>query len=289
MARILAVGNATLDIINIVDSYPHEDQEVRAEAQQRRRGGNATNTLAILAQLGHHGHWAGTVADEPDGQAILDDLHDYGVDTSAVSHQSQGKVPTSYITLNRQNGSRTIVHYRDLPEYQADDFAAIDLAPFDWLHFEGRNLEQLQRMMADARARRPDLPISIEVEKARPQIEQFFNSADYLFFSRDFAQARGFKQAEAFLHAMHQQAPHAQLSCTWGAGGAYAMDASGRLFYAAATTLERVVDTLGAGDTFNGGMIDALVRGESLKEALLYATGVAGRKCGVYGLRLQDD
>ena len=70
MARILGVGIATLDIINTVDGYPAEDSEVRAIHQRICRGGNATNTLVVLSQLGHRCAWAGVLADEPDG---LDD------------------------------------------------------------------------------------------------------------------------------------------------------------------------------------------------------------------------
>ena len=38
MATILAIGIATLDIINSVDGYPREDQEVRASERHYRRG-----------------------------------------------------------------------------------------------------------------------------------------------------------------------------------------------------------------------------------------------------------
>ena len=47
MAKILAVGIATLDIINTVDRYPEEDSEIRALSQHQTRGGNATNTLRV--------------------------------------------------------------------------------------------------------------------------------------------------------------------------------------------------------------------------------------------------
>ena len=49
MANILAVGIATIDIINRVNGYPHEDDEIRAISQSIRRGGNATNTLVVLS------------------------------------------------------------------------------------------------------------------------------------------------------------------------------------------------------------------------------------------------
>src|SRR5690606_2634666 len=43
MGHVLAIGIATLDIVNTVDGYPAEDAEVRASAQRVSRGGNATN------------------------------------------------------------------------------------------------------------------------------------------------------------------------------------------------------------------------------------------------------
>jgi ketohexokinase len=65
MPHILGIGIATLDIINSVDGYPAEDTEVRALRQQLRRGGNCTNTLAVLSQLGHRCAWGGVLAAEP--------------------------------------------------------------------------------------------------------------------------------------------------------------------------------------------------------------------------------
>ena len=64
MSNILAVGIATVDIINTVEHYPAADDEVRAVAQSIRRGGNASNTLVLLAALGHRCSWAGTLADD---------------------------------------------------------------------------------------------------------------------------------------------------------------------------------------------------------------------------------
>ena len=43
MAHILAIGIATLDIVNTLDGYPAEDDVVRALRQRVSRGGNATN------------------------------------------------------------------------------------------------------------------------------------------------------------------------------------------------------------------------------------------------------
>ncbi len=286
MARILIVGNATLDIVNSVERYPEEDQEIRANAQQITRGGNAANTAVVLSQLGHECHWAGSLAQEPDGGFIRADLLHYGVNLDQVYTVAEGKVPTSYILRSNENGSRTIVHYRDLPEYPYDSFAAIDLNNFDWLHFEGRNVEQIENMMQRAREQAPRLSLSLEVEKHRPGMERLMPLADLLLFSRDYALQQGCDDAVSFLQQFSTPLPSIMLSCTWGEAGAWARGDDGEIFHAAAHHPTQVIDTLGAGDTFNAGIIDRLVKGDSLQNALQAATRLAGVKCGILGLKL---
>ncbi len=285
MARILAVGNATLDIINVVTTYPAEDREVRALSQQRARGGNATNTLVVLSQLGHHCSWAGTLADEPDARFILDDLHGYRIATDAVDTVATGKVPTSYVSLSQDTGSRTIVHFRDLPEYSQQAFNKIDPGHFDWVHFEGRNIEQVQVMLHTLRQAQPALPVSIEIEKPRPGIEKLFNHASLLLFSRTYAEAHGYRDAASLLQQLRTSSGVAEMVCSWGKQGAFALDRDGKLYSTPAFVPARIVDTLGAGDTFNAGMIHARLMGETMEQALVTAARLAGKKCGIYGFQ----
>jgi len=285
MARILGIGIATLDIINHVEGYPAEDSEVRALAQRISRGGNCTNTLVVLSQLGHRCGWGGVLAEESDAARITADLDSYHIDLAPVRRIARGKMPTSYIIVNQRNGSRTIVHYRDLPEYGYDDFAAIDLDGYHWLHLEGRHIDDSLRMLEHARARRPGVPRSVEIEKPRPGIERLYAGATLLLFSRAYARERGYGDRPAqFLRDTQTQAPHAELVLAWGDAGAYALDRDGELYHSPAFPPPRVVDTLGAGDTFNAGVIDARVRGLAVREALEHACGLAGRKCGQEGL-----
>lgn len=283
MARILAVGIAALDIINLVADYPAEDDEVRATAQQLRRGGNATNTLAVLSQLGHQCSWAGTLTEEQDAQLIVDDLARHGIDLSEVKTVAGGKVPTSYITLNERTGSRTIVHYRDLAEYDYERFCTIDLARFDWIHFEGRNVTATERMLRHAKELRPDLPCSVEIEKPREAIERLFPLPDLLLFSRHYARSHHHIRAEALLDWVRPQAPQAQLICAWGDSGAYARDRDRCDYYTPAFRPRQLVDTIGAGDVFNAGIIHGLARARPLELTLIEAARLAGRKCGQQG------
>jgi len=279
MARILCVGIATLDIVNRVASYPPEDSEVRALAQQQRMGGNAANTAIVLAQLGSDTHWVGNLSEQ--AQIVHQTFASHGVD-AAQAVTLPGVMPTSYIMLSEATGSRSIVHYRELPEYAAEDFLKLDLRGFDWVHFEGRALDQLPPMIERARGM-CGLPVSLEVEKPRDGIEALFEEADILFFSRDYAQARGHASAVELLQSL----PRACMAtCTWGAEGVWAVDFEGEILHQPAHRPAALVDTLGAGDVFNAGMLHGLSQGLPMAEAMRRANRLAGEQCGREGLEV---
>lgn len=280
MAKILAIGIATLDIINTVKSYPDEDSEVRVSSQRQSRGGNATNTLSVLSQLGHQSHWAGILIDEPDTQLILNDLSFYQIDTSACKRLTTGKMPTSYITVSQKTGSRSILHHRDCPEYSFDDFKAIDLSQFDWVHFEGRNVDDTRLMLQHIKTHHPDLYCSLEIEKPRAGIEPLFELPSILMFSQHYANSHGFDTPDSLLKSLPADIT---ATCTWGEAGAWAITADGTISHNQAFSQDKVIDTLGAGDTFNAGLIHSLINHSDLKQALSYACLLAAHKCSQHG------
>jgi ketohexokinase len=283
MARIVGIGIATLDIINTTDGFPEEDAEVRALSQRIHRGGNVTNTLTVLSQLGHQCEWAGTLGDDTNSEIIEAELLHHNIDCHRCKRVPDGHAPTSYITLNQQNGSRTIVHYRDLPEYHFADFCTQHLEAVDWLHFEARHVPETIKMLRHARDHYPTLQISIEIEKPRERIEELYPFGDVVFFSRHFAAAMGYNTADAFLSGWRPKCGAPVIVCTWGAQGASALDRLNNLYHADAVQIARVVDTIGAGDTFNAGYIHASLTGKLIPECLQYANALAGKKCGQMG------
>lgn len=276
--RVMCLGTATLDIVNRVTAYPAEDSEVRAISQSQRMGGNAANTAVVLSQLGAKVYWVGNLSDQ--AHAIERTFSRYGVDASLATRLPGAALPTSYITLSAASGSRSIVHHRDMPEYRAEAFLKLDLGRFDWLHFEGRAVDELAVMLRQARAT-TELPVSLEVEKPRAGIEALFEHADLLLFSRDYACAKGFDDAEALLNSL----PGGLLAtCTWGERGAWAIGNDGRLIHAVPPALGAVVDTIGAGDVFNAALIRELSCQQTLEQALASAVSLATAKCGREGL-----
>jgi ketohexokinase len=282
MATIIGVGIAAVDIVNTVDGYPTEDEEVRALTQSIRRGGNVTNSLVVLSQLGHDCVWLGTLADDVNSQVITEDLSRHGVNYSCCERIKNSKTPTSFITLNQHNGSRTIVHYRDLPELSAQSINAVNIKQAQWIHFEARNATVTRQMMDTINSLVPDIPVSIEVEKPRDQLQILFAGADVYFFSRAFAATQEFDSAPALLHHYRNKIADALLVCTWGELGAYALQDE-QLFHAPALSVNPIVDTIGAGDTFNAGFIHALLNKDDVQSALEKACALAAQKITLEG------
>jgi len=279
MSNILLTGIATLDIINHVDHYPNEDEELRASSQQITRGGNAANTACVLSQLNHKCQLATTLADDSAGELIRKDLEKFNVSFIPEHTIKNSSTPTSYITVNKNNGSRTIVHYRDLPELTFEKFNKIKLSPFDWFHFEGRNINNVYKMMSKAKLQ--NKTISLEVEKERKNFDQLFSLADVLMISKPFAQSRGFNSAKDCLTYFSQHFPNTLISCTWGEQGAWAIHKN-TFFHSPAYSPNKIIDTIGAGDTYNAGLIHKLIK-NSPNDSIIFACKLAGQKCGQSG------
>ncbi|CAI9174586.1 unnamed protein product [Rangifer tarandus platyrhynchus] len=222
---------------------------------------------------------------------LVADFRQRGVDVSQVAWQSRGETPCSCCIVNNSNGSRTIVLYdTNLPDVSAKDFEKVELTRFKWIHIEGRNASEQVKMLQrieQHNARQPPegkIQVSVEVEKPREELYQLFGYGDVVFVSKDVAKHFGFRSAEEALRGLYSRVRKgATLVCAWAEEGADALGPDGRLLHSDAFPPPRVVDTLGAGDTFNAAVIFSLSQGKSMQEALRFGCQVAGKKCGLQG------
>ncbi|XP_061584745.1 ketohexokinase isoform X2 [Cololabis saira] len=289
--KILCVGLVCLDIISVVDKYPEEDTDSRCLLQRWQRGGNASNSCTVLSLLGAPCAFMGSLAAGPISDFILEDFQKYHVDVSLVSEHAQCNPPASMVISNISTGSRTILHMnRNLPDVTAADFSKVDLHQFKWIHLEGRNADEQMKMIQQVVTHNSTLPpeqrisISVEIEKTREPLYQLFPHGDVVFVSKDVARHFGFQTVEAALKGLYSRVKKgAVLVCAWAEKGAGALGPDGVVLHSDAFPPETLVDTLGAGDTFNASVIYKLSNGGSLQDALTFGCRVAGAKCGFHG------
>ncbi|XP_056333505.1 ketohexokinase isoform X2 [Danio aesculapii] len=289
--KILCIGLVCLDIINVVDKYPEEDTDTRCVSQRWQRGGNASNTCTVLSLLGAPCAFMGSLAPGPVADFILNDFQMYKIDISLLLEHAECSFPASVVISSVTTGSRTILHMnRNLPDVSVEDFSKVDLSQYKWVHWEGRNADEQVKMIDRVREynKKQDeknrITISVEIEKTREPLYQLFPLGDLVFVSKDVAQHFGFDSAAAALKGFSGRLKKgATLICAWAEKGADAMGPDGVIIHSDAFPPEKLVDTLGAGDTFNASVLYSLSKGGSLQDALTFGCQIAGKKCGVHG------
>ncbi|XP_029917073.1 ketohexokinase isoform X2 [Myripristis murdjan] len=288
--QVLCVGLVCLDIISEVERFPAEDSDTRCVSQRWQRGGNASNSCTVLSLLGAPCAFMGSLAPGPVADFIVGDFSRRQVDISGVVWRD-GETPCACCVVCPASGSRTVVlSDTNLPDVTDDDFSKLDLSRFMWIHWEGRNADEQAKMIQRVMLYNSTLPrqqritISVEIEKTRELLYQLFPLGDVVFVSKDVAVTFGFHSADAAVRGLyHRVKEGAVLICAWAEKGADAMGPDGVVVHSDAFPPAALVDTLGAGDTFNAAVIYTLSHGGSLQDALTFGCQVAGRKCGVHG------
>jgi ketohexokinase len=205
--------------------------------------------------------------------------------------------PVAFVIQSLANQSRTIVNYRDLPGYSADQLIerlkAANNSPFNWIHFEGNYMTATHQSIEYLRHSIDDIIISVEIEKPqREGIELLIGKGDVVFFSRSYAMAHGFDEPVQFLASeflCSRLRPTALAFVTWGDKGAAVRcpQNSGRdaCYYrclAYQVAIDGVVETTGAGDTFIAAIIQSNflfdLRADPAR-CLAFGCYIAGLKC----------
>ncbi|CAG8439269.1 7437_t:CDS:2 [Ambispora leptoticha] len=301
--RVLAVGSVYEDIILYVDKFPPEDGKQRAQRVEKRRGGNPGNTLTVLSQFPLcQSYLMASMASKEASTFLVQDFEAHNIKTSTSLFRSNAShAPVAYIIHAEKTSSRTIINYNSINELTFEEFkrkfedacaeVMTDLdqdIPFNWIHFEGRNTEEVAKMMdyIDTKTWRDRCIISVELEKPhREGLEDLMYRADVVFFSKIFAEGKGYDHAGNFLQVMGPYCKKtAYLFCTWGSSGASCFhNPTQKLFTASALPIPSVVDSVGAGDTFIAGVIYGLTQEMPPEGCLRFACELAGRKCAQIG------
>ncbi len=254
---------------------------MRASTRSRAVGGNACNSARLLAMLGHEVEMVSSVALDQQGDWLLRQLSAEGIATQFCTQRAGYSTPESSIWLNQANGSRTIVHHRDLAELRLTELQSIPLASYSWLHLEGRNIDTLSDYLNGLQGFHGR--ISLEIEKNRPGIEGLLAHIDVAIVSSAYLRSTE-QSAEHCMAHFRRLNPALNIVCTLGDQGLIAVDSDNSSIRIEAEAVTEVVDTIAAGDCFIAGLISQMARQHDFHTALRFANRLAAHKIQHRGL-----
>ena len=278
-ARILCTGIMVLDEVFRVAEFPPPDGKVQATGFFVVNGGCAANAAVAIARLGARASLAsplgGPAGEDSNGDRVLAALARENIDCSFCCRIPGVSTALSAIFMNAR-GERTIVTYRDeriaaaTPSDPAAAVAAMDAVLAD------NRYPDFVRPICDA-ARQRNIPIVLDGDRPTTEDDPLFRIATHVIFSSECLRATtGVSDLAAGLKRMARQTD-AFLAVSNGPNDIVFLK-DGVIRQLPVFPID-AVDTLGAGDTFHGGIALALAEGCNVVEAMRFGAAVAGIKC----------
>jgi sugar/nucleoside kinase (ribokinase family) len=289
------VGNVNVDLLAWpVADVPDAGTERPIDRIDLRVGGAAAVAGAALARLGVAATVVGCVGADAFGRVALDDLQRYDVDTRHVRRLDDGATGVS-IAFEAPDRERSFVIALGALASFDDDMVPEEALAADHVLVCGYfNLPAFRdagarRVLEDVRSRGGTTLLDTGWDHAgwprstKSELTSLLPLVDVFLPNEAEASAlSGQEDPPAAAAAL------ARISGGWvvvklGASGAIAVDAAGRSRRVTAPAVD-VVDTTGAGDAFNAGLISALADGgdpaDAVDDAVRVASSVVARASG---------
>ena len=281
--EVVGLGQACVDYLGRVPSYPREDGKVELLDLQSQCGGPASTALVTLSRLGIKTSFLGSISDDPNGVEILKALRVDRVDVSFLKITPGYTSQFAFIAISRESGNRTIFWHRgSVPHLKKGE---VDLSPFfkaRVLHLDGLMIEA--SIEAARQAKAGGLKVVLDAGSMREGSLELVSQIDVLIASSRFATPLVGEDppAEKALEALSRFGPQ-EIVITLGSRGSVGWN-RGELVAQAAFPVE-VVDTTGAGDVYHGAYIYGLLRGWDMKKCMRFASATSALKCRAIGAR----
>ena len=252
----------------------------RAATMDKWFGGAESNVAIGLARLGHSVGWFGKLGNDPLGVYIQKCIRGEGVDVSHSELSDDG--PTGLMLREVLNGRTSVFYYRRnsaMSTMQPGELDASYIAGAKVLHITGitaaLSVSCRETVLEAVRIAKhsgvkvvfdPNLRLKLwGIEEARQVLLPIAELADYFLPGLD--ELKLLYETEDFGAIVERLSKLKAVSIVKGGDGETYVVENGKVVAVPYYKVERVVDTVGAGDGFCAGFISGLLRGYSHEEA----------------------
>lgn len=282
MKNILVVGSLNMDYVIKVQLMPQMGETVLSKELSLIPGGKGANQAYAVGRLGGQVAMLGAIGCDSAGEALCRSLCSAGVDISHLKRSKTLSTGAAFIAVDAQGNNSIIVTQGanaavDIPYIQENletlkncDIVILQLeTPLETVIFVAKKAKELGKIVIlDPAPARTDIPCELYryVDYLKP------NETELAKLTGNDLAAQNPGPSAALLQAYGVK----NVVVTLGERGAFLCKENKETCVCPAFQVSQVVDTTAAGDSFTGAMAATLARGNSLDQAVKFATKVSG-------------
>jgi ribokinase len=282
--KIVLIGSYLVGLVMDVERIPVKGQTVLAQNFREVFGGKGSDMAVQAARLGTKVEFVGSIGSDDFGRAFLKLMHDEGVNTELIKQRSELATGAGFI-IKSADGYNIItvdIAANGLFSPADVDEAMPRMSPGDVVLIQ---LEIPLETALHAAKRGRERGCTVIFNTAPAQDLRPYNLSNVDILTPNETEAR--VCAGLDLHDPMDDAEVGQrllaLGCkhvvmTLGERGSLIVSREG-VTAVPAYSYERIVDSTGAGDSFNAALATGLLEGRSLPDAARFANAVAGLCC----------
>ena len=266
--KIMCIGQAAYDITFMMDEFPKENLKYRVHDRIVCGGGSASNAAYLLGKWGCDVSFLGIVGNDYYGKKIRDEFRTVNVNIDNLEFSQEYETPTSYIIVNKENGSRTILTHRNKNMKMND--ANINIKP-DIIMIDGREDERSLKLIEE----NPGSIVVIDAGNTRKEVLDLCKLSNYVVCSKVFAEEIG----GAYINDLNtlnicltklENEFNTNVIITLEEMGCGYRNELGKAEIINAFK-SNVLDTTGAGDIFHGAFVYGLTKKWDMKKILMFS------------------
>jgi ribokinase len=271
VSKICVVGSINMDLVAVSDKRPSSGETIIGKEFFTNPGGKGANQAVAAARLGSDVTMLGCVGDDLYGKNLIDNLISENVSVDNIRVTSKTTTGIAHIVLAEKDNSIIVVPGANyIVDCQYIDQIAHIIKSSDMvltqLEIPLESVVYLSKLCKDN-----NIPFLLNPAPAVPLPIELINNATYI--TPNESEAKVILRGENDLEEMMRKYPN-KLILTLGENGVSFFD--GEKIVKVPSIEVTVVDTTGAGDTFNGGFACGLCKGLNIKDSIAFANTAAG-------------